>query len=149
MWLNNQSIKSLGYLRSNGENPLSLKHTNPSEMAIPLVYVGDIVTGNNTQEISDLENKLSLQFEIKSHRKLKISCRSKSGASDRTKHVNLDYRFIKEKLKDKIIIIQHTRTHKHCADLLTRESKMAVLSIGILAGNEKYPFLSLKGCINL
>ena len=61
-----QTMKTLGYRQCNSEHTLFLKGAQHGLMTILIVYVDDIIiTGNNLEEIKDLEEHLDKNFKVK------------------------------------------------------------------------------------
>lgn len=61
----NQAMKKYGFSQSNSDHTLFLKHQNRKVTAL-LIYVDDmIITGNDPEEITRLQEKLATEFEMK------------------------------------------------------------------------------------
>jgi hypothetical protein len=60
-----KSMRAFGYMQSNWDHTLFLKHRNGKVTAL-IVYVDDmVVTGNNPHDQAALKNYLSKEFEMK------------------------------------------------------------------------------------
>ncbi|RVW53045.1 Retrovirus-related Pol polyprotein from transposon RE1 [Vitis vinifera] len=121
-----KSMRAFGYRQSNSDHTLFLKKQHGKITAL-IVYVDDmVVTGNDPEERKALQNYLFRKFEMKDlggnlvtwkSKKQNVVARSSAEAEfraacdiahnpvqhDRTKHVEVDRFFIKEKLDDKIV----------------------------------------------
>ena len=61
-----QTMKTLGYHQCNGEHTLFLKGAQHGLITILIVYVDDIIiTGNNLEEIKELEEHMDENFKVK------------------------------------------------------------------------------------
>ena len=61
-----QAIKELGYKQCNGEHTLFFKTAPQKKITILIVYVDDIIiSGNNLEEIRNLEIHLNRNFQVK------------------------------------------------------------------------------------
>ena len=49
-----------------------------------------------------------------------IALANNPASHQRTKHIDLQYHFIREKIKDKQIVVQHTSTETQLADAMTK-----------------------------
>ncbi|KAB2602934.1 hypothetical protein D8674_003939 [Pyrus ussuriensis x Pyrus communis] len=87
-----------------------------------------IITGDDCDEISRLQRNLAAEFEMKNLGDLKyflgveVARSSKADnpvQHDRTKHVEVDRHFIKEKLERKIVSIPFVKSEEQLADVLT------------------------------
>ncbi|KAB2606044.1 hypothetical protein D8674_005761 [Pyrus ussuriensis x Pyrus communis] len=87
-----------------------------------------IIIGDDFDEISRLEKNLAAEFEMKNLGDLKyflgveVARSSKADnpvQHDRTKHVEVDRHFIKEKLERKIVSMPFVNTEEQLADVLT------------------------------
>jgi hypothetical protein len=59
------AMKKYGYIQSNSDHTLFLKHQLGKVTAL-IIYVDDmIITGNNSEEISRLQQQLAIEFEMK------------------------------------------------------------------------------------
>jgi hypothetical protein len=59
------AMKKYGYIQSNSDHTLFLKHQLGKVNAL-IIYVDDmIITGNNSEEISRLQQQLATEFEMK------------------------------------------------------------------------------------
>lgn len=69
---------------------------------------------------------------------------------DRTKHVEIDRHFIKEKMTEGVICTPYVRSEDQLADILTklRESPAKSLSLLCQTGNPRYLFSRLRGSVN-
>ena len=66
-----QAMKKYGFQQSNADHTLFLKHRHGKVTAL-IIYVDDmIITGNDEEEISKLQNQLAAEFEMKSLGNLK------------------------------------------------------------------------------
>jgi hypothetical protein len=71
---------------------------------------------------------LMLDLQIKPVNPMKLYCDNKAACDiahnpvqhDRTKHVEVDRHFIKEKLEEKLIEVPHVRSQDQLADVLTK-----------------------------
>ena len=69
---------------------------------------------------------------------------------DRTKHVEIDRNFIKEKLEGGLICMPYVPLGNQLADVLTKELNNTVFSWNYFqAGNGRYLFSSLRGSVGL
>ena len=60
------AMKTLGYRQCNGEHTLFYKHASRGLVTILIVYVDDIIiTGNNLEELRNLETQLDKNFRVK------------------------------------------------------------------------------------
>ncbi|XP_073129110.1 secreted RxLR effector protein 161-like [Henckelia pumila] len=67
---------------------------------------------------------------------------------DRTKHVEVDKHFIKEKIENGLIIMPYIPTSEQVADILKkRPTKEAIRQVSKQAGCERYLSFSLKGSV--
>ena len=65
------AMRKYGYRQSNSDHTLFLKHRQ-SKVTTLIVYVDDmIITGNDAEDISRLQEQLSTEFEMKNLGKLK------------------------------------------------------------------------------
>ncbi|KAK3004751.1 hypothetical protein RJ639_018619 [Escallonia herrerae] len=138
-------MKKHDFKQSNADHTLFLKHREGMVTAL-IIYVDDmIITVNDEQEITNLREYLAIEFEMKNLEGLKyflgtqeigksskssmnIFCDNKSAIQiaenpvqhDRTKHVEVDQHFIKEKLEAMIIRFLFVKSEEQLADILTK-----------------------------
>ena len=68
-------MKKYGFQQSNADHTLFLKHRHGKVTAL-IIYVDDmIITGNDEEEVSELQNRLASEFEMKSLGNLKYFLR--------------------------------------------------------------------------
>ncbi|XP_073102487.1 uncharacterized protein [Elaeis guineensis] len=130
-----QTVKGMGYKQSNTDNTLFYRHLK-GKKTILLVYVDDIViTGDDHHEIKQLKEKLKQVFEkllkelqLLNKFFLRLYCDNKAAIEivsnpiqhDRTKHIEIDRHFIKEKINQGQICITYIRSSDQVADILTK-----------------------------
>ncbi|KAL6348601.1 hypothetical protein AAG906_016121 [Vitis piasezkii] len=152
VWKVHKVNESFWLSSSNSNHTLFLKKQYGKIMTL-IVYVDDmVVIGNDLEERKTLQNYLSKEFKMKdlvddrrstssyftfvgylSKQPIRLFCDNKAACDiahnpvqhDRTKHVEVDRFFIKDKLDDKIVELPKIRLEDQLVDILT---KAAVLS---------------------
>ncbi|KAL8108782.1 hypothetical protein AgCh_025025 [Apium graveolens] len=140
-------VVRFGYKQGNSVHTMFVKRKS-EKITVLIVYVDDIViTDNDTCEIVDVKRRLASEFEMKDLGKLrllptelglasttpmKLHCDNKSAIAighdpvqhDRTKHIEIDRHFIKEKIYNDTISIHFMRSEDQVADVLTKGSEI-------------------------
>ncbi|RVX04778.1 hypothetical protein CK203_024902 [Vitis vinifera] len=147
VWKVHKVMRAFGYRQSNSDHTLFLKKQH-GKITTLIVYVDDmVVAGNDPEERKALQNYLSREFEMKdlvddrrstsgyftflgylSRQPIRLFCDNKAACDiahnpiqhDRTKHVEVDKFFIKEKLNDKIVKLPKIRSKDQLANILTK-----------------------------
>ncbi|XP_062079995.1 cellulose synthase A catalytic subunit 9 [UDP-forming]-like [Humulus lupulus] len=89
-------VKELGYVQGQTDHTLFIKHSVEGKMSVLILYVDDIiVTGNHTEEMSMIKERLAKEFEVKNLGALRYFlgmefARSKSGISVSQRKYTLD-----------------------------------------------------------
>ncbi|CAL8992441.1 unnamed protein product [Prunus brigantina] len=134
------SMKKFGSRQANTDHTLFIKH-KAGKVTLLIIYVDDmIVTGNDTVEIEELQKRvceilwlrwLLVEIGFRSNAATKLHCDNQSAFEiannsvqhDRTKHVEVDRHFIKEKLEHKLIYIPFVPSSEQLANMLTHAKR--------------------------
>ena len=127
------AMKKYGFKQSNSDHTLFLKRRGLAEV----LWIRKLLT-----EIGFSQNKAT-----------KIMCDSKAAIQisenpvqhDRTKHVEVDRHFIKEKLEAKIIELPFVKSEDQLADILTKATSGRIFANSLNKLNIGDPTIQLEG----
>ncbi|XP_048527792.1 uncharacterized protein LOC125507164 [Triticum urartu] len=109
-----RAVWNMGYGQCNGDHTVFYRHID-KKITIVVVYIDDIIiTGDDEEEIKRVKGCLNKEFESA------IAIANNPVQHDRTKHVEIDRFFIKEKLDAGIISLTHVSSGQQFVDCLTK-----------------------------
>ncbi|KAI3731986.1 hypothetical protein L1987_63181 [Smallanthus sonchifolius] len=116
-----------GYFISLGDSPISWKSKKQATVSLSSAEAEYRSLRRVTQELTWL-NRLFVEFQIDNLTPVPLKCESQAAIHiaknpvfhERTKHIELDCHFVREKLQVGLILLSHTQTSDQLADLFTK-----------------------------